>query len=155
MVTGGRKNSERRVFEFDLELVIGNRTHGCLPAEEQAWDEKSEDRIPGTTAKKETQAQLFSEANFTSQPAPPLPRQPVCSSGLAGWSRRQVVLFVYYLNRLLSRGHRLLRNLAMGAKWSERLSKRCTCVSLAVSAISLCFPESLLLSNDDALRTLD
>lgn len=34
------KSSEGRVFEFDLEHVIRNRTHGCLQTEEQARDEQ-------------------------------------------------------------------------------------------------------------------
>lgn len=57
MVTGDRRSSERKVFEFDLECVIRNRIHGCLQAEEHAWVEKSEDWIPGTAVKKESQAQ--------------------------------------------------------------------------------------------------
>ena len=57
MVAGGRTSSERRVFEFDVERVIRNRTHGRLQAEEQARDEQSEDWILATAVKKETQAQ--------------------------------------------------------------------------------------------------
>lgn len=65
MVTG-----DRRVFEFGLECVIGNRTHGCLQAEEHAWDEKSEDWIPGTAVKKESQAQPeLSLSRLTSPPS--------------------------------------------------------------------------------------
>lgn len=99
-----------------------------MRAEEQALDEKSEAWILGTAVTEDTQAQseLPSEAKITSHPPLPLPRLPIWFSGLAGWSTGQLALFLFvcfvlfiFLNRQLSRGHRLLRNRAVDVKWSE------------------------------------